>query len=34
MMNIYVNRFGEQVETITTETLLESWHGARQRKVS
>jgi nicotinamidase-related amidase len=25
MMNIYLNRFGEQVETVTTETLLESW---------
>ena len=24
MMNIYLNRFGEQVETVTTETLLES----------
>jgi nicotinamidase-related amidase len=27
MMNIYLNRFGEQVETVTTETLLESWPG-------
>ena len=25
MMNIYMNRFGEQVETVTTQTLLESW---------
>ena len=25
MMNIYLNRFGEQVETVTTQTLLESW---------
>jgi Isochorismatase family len=25
MMNIYMSRFGEQVETVTTETLLESW---------
>ena len=25
MMNVYMNRFGEQVETVTTETLLESW---------
>ena len=25
MMNIYMNRFGEQVETVTTVTLLESW---------
>jgi len=32
MMNIYMSRFGEQVETVTTETLLESWLGARQRK--
>ena len=34
MMNIYMNRFGEQVETVTTVTLLESWQGTRQRKVS
>jgi nicotinamidase-related amidase len=34
MMNIYMSRFGEQVETVTTETLLESWHRARQRKMS
>ena len=35
MMNIYLNRFGEQVETVTTETLLESWPGgARARKAS
>jgi hypothetical protein len=27
MMNVYKSRFGEQVETVTTETLLESWHG-------
>jgi hypothetical protein len=32
MMDIYMNRFGEQVETATTETLLESWQGDRQRK--
>ena len=25
MMNVYTNRFGEQVETVTTPTLLESW---------
>jgi hypothetical protein len=25
MMNIYMNRFGEQVECATTDTLLESW---------
>ena len=35
MMNIYLNRFGEQVETVTTGTLLESWSGsARARKAS
>jgi nicotinamidase-related amidase len=34
MMNVYTNRFGEQVETVTTVTLLESWQGTRQRKVS
>ena len=27
MMNIYLNRFGEQVETVTTQTLLDSWPG-------
>jgi hypothetical protein len=30
MMNVYVNRFGEQVETVTTRTLLDSWPGTRQ----
>jgi nicotinamidase-related amidase len=34
MMNVYINRFGEQVETVTTETLLEGWQGALQRRVS
>ena len=35
MMNVYMNRFGEQVETVTTQTLLDSWLGrARQRRVS
>ena len=35
MMNIYLNRFGEQAETVTTDTLLESWRGgARERRVS
>jgi nicotinamidase-related amidase len=30
MMNVYMNRFGEQVECVTTETLLDSWSsGAR-----
>ena len=28
MMDIYMSRFGEQVETVTTETLLENWHRA------
>jgi hypothetical protein len=32
MMNVYMSRFSEQVETITTETLLESWLVERQRK--
>jgi nicotinamidase-related amidase len=27
MMNVYLNRFGEQVETITTDTLLDCWPG-------
>jgi nicotinamidase-related amidase len=35
MMNIYLNRFSEQVETVTTDTLLESWPGSAQaRKAS
>jgi nicotinamidase-related amidase len=35
MMNVYTNRFGQQVETVTTQTLLESWPGgARGRMVS
>ena len=35
MMNIYLNRFGEQVETVTTDTLLESWPSSAQaRKAS
>jgi nicotinamidase-related amidase len=34
MMDVYMNRFGEQVETVTTQTLLERWQGARQRKIS
>jgi nicotinamidase-related amidase len=25
MMNVYTNRFGQQVECVTTETLLASW---------
>lgn len=31
IMNVYMNRFGEQVETVTTQTLLESWAGAGRR---
>jgi nicotinamidase-related amidase len=27
MMDVYMNRFGEQVETVTTDTLLEAWPG-------
>ena len=34
MMNVYMNRFGEQVETVSTETLLEYWQGALQRRIS
>ena len=35
MMNVYMNRFGEQVETVTTQTLLDSWPGGmRQRRAS
>jgi nicotinamidase-related amidase len=35
MMNVYMNRFGEQIETVSTQTLLESWPGgARERRVS
>src|SRR3954447_642771 len=35
MMNVYTNRFGEQVETVTTEILLGSWHAEPfGRKVS
>ena len=35
MMNIYMNRFGQQIECVTTETLLNSWPGsARARLVS
>ena len=26
-MNVYTNRFAEQVETVTTKTLLESWQS-------
>jgi len=27
MMNVYLNRFGEQIECVTTETMLERWAG-------
>lgn len=32
MMNVYMNRFGEKVETVTTQTLLDSWPGGTQRR--
>jgi nicotinamidase-related amidase len=31
MMNIYLNRFGEQVETVTSATLFEGWPAARRK---
>ena len=31
MMNIYLNRFGEQVETATTATLFEGWPAVRRK---
>jgi hypothetical protein len=34
MMNVYMSRFGQQVETVTTETLLKNWDGVRQREAS
>ena len=35
MMNVYMNRFAEQVECVTTGTLLASWPGgARTRRAS
>jgi nicotinamidase-related amidase len=35
MMDVYMNRFGEQVETVTTQTLLDAWPGAaRARRAS
>jgi nicotinamidase-related amidase len=34
MMNIYMNRFGQQVECVTTQTLLDNWpNSARARLV-
>jgi nicotinamidase-related amidase len=32
MMNVYMNRFGEQVETVTTQTLIDSWQGETQER--
>jgi nicotinamidase-related amidase len=34
IMNIYLNRFGEQVETVTSETILANWAGPRGGRVS
>jgi nicotinamidase-related amidase len=35
MMNVYMNRFSEQVENVTTQALLDSWPGwARERRPS
>jgi nicotinamidase-related amidase len=34
MMDIYLNRFGEQVETVTTDTLLESWPGNERGRMA
>ena len=31
MMNVYMNRFGEQVETVTTEMLLGAWEATSGR---
>jgi hypothetical protein len=28
-MEIYMNRFGEQVETVSTDVLLRSWNPVR-----
>jgi nicotinamidase-related amidase len=30
MMDVYMNRFGEQVECVTTKTILNSWSGRGQ----
>src|SRR5690349_5930671 len=32
MMDIYLHRFGEQVETVKTDTLFASWLGASRRE--
>jgi len=34
MMNIYMNRFGQQVECVTTETLLALWHGGARARLA
>ena len=35
MMNVCMNRFGQQVEAVTMQTLLDSWPGGmRQRRAS
>ena len=34
MMNIYLHRFGEQVETVTTGILLDAWPGAARARAS
>ncbi|SFV19475.1 hypothetical protein SAMN05192541_1528 [Bradyrhizobium arachidis] len=31
LMNVYTNRFGQQVECVTTETLLAAWPGSARR---
>ena len=31
MMNIYLNRFAEQVETVTTDTLFEGWPAVHRK---
>jgi nicotinamidase-related amidase len=33
MMNIYLNRFGQQVERVTTEILLASWPGSARARL-
>ncbi|MET4717204.1 hypothetical protein ABIF64_000637 [Bradyrhizobium japonicum] len=33
MMNIYMNRFGQQVECVATETLLGSWPGSTKTRL-
>jgi nicotinamidase-related amidase len=33
MMDIYLNRFGQQVETVTTETLFAAWPAAQRKGI-